>query len=217
MSWGCGMFLATLFVLINLLGQLGGCVMVIGRFKVSIACGVLLFIVVLQTFAYSILWDMHFLFRNLALIGALALVLAEARSDSRSLFAGVPSLGENRPKNILQLAGRILLAFMFITLIRFEISFLQILLDIVGSILMLLVCIGYKTKLSALLLVLLLSSLNFYHNAWWTIPDYKPLRDFLKYDFFQVNPSLTILRFKIALKKCLKLILYYLFCFRLYQ
>ncbi|XP_033227584.1 surfeit locus protein 4 homolog [Belonocnema kinseyi] len=185
MSWGCGMFLATLFVLINLLGQLGGCVMVIGRFKVSIACGVLLFIVVLQTFAYSILWDMHFLFRNLALIGALALVLAEARSDSRSLFAGVPSLGENRPKNILQLAGRILLAFMFITLIRFEVSFLQILLDIVGSILMLLVCIGYKTKLSALLLVLLLSSLNFYHNAWWTIPDYKPLRDFLKYDFFQ--------------------------------
>lgn len=48
MSWGCGKILATLFVLINLLGQLGGCVMVIIRYKVPIACGVLFFIVILQ-------------------------------------------------------------------------------------------------------------------------------------------------------------------------
>ncbi|KAK0179330.1 hypothetical protein PV327_005093 [Microctonus hyperodae] len=185
LSWGCGTFLATIFVLINLIGQLGGCVMVIGRWKVSIACGVLFFIVVLQTFAYSILWDLQFLFRNLALIGALLLVLAESRVEGRSLFAGVPTLGDNKPKNYLQLAGRVLLAFMFITLIRFEVSFMQIIQDILGSILMVLVTVGYKTKLSALLLVLLLSALNLYHNAWWTIPDYKPLRDFLKYDFFQ--------------------------------
>lgn len=79
-----------------------------------------------QTFAYSILWDMQFLLRNLALIGALLLVVAEARAEGRSLFAGVPSLGENKPKTYLQLAGRILLAFMFITLLRFEVSFLQV-------------------------------------------------------------------------------------------
>lgn len=185
MSWGCGRFLATLFVLINLIGQLGGCVMVIIRYRVPIACGVLFFIVVLQTLAYSILWDLQFLFRNLALIGALLLVLAESRGEAKSLFAGVPSLGDNKPKNYLQLTGRILLAFMFITLIRFEFSFLQIVLDLLGSALMILVTVGYKTKLSALILVLLLTTLNFYHNAWWNIPDYKPLRDFLKYDFFQ--------------------------------
>lgn len=48
MSWGCGKFLATIFVLVNLVGQLGGCVMVVIRYKVPIACGVLFFIVVLQ-------------------------------------------------------------------------------------------------------------------------------------------------------------------------
>ncbi|KAJ6638988.1 Surfeit locus protein 4 like [Pseudolycoriella hygida] len=185
MSWGCGKFLATVFVIVNLFGQLGGCIMVMGRLKVEIACGLLFFIVVLQTVAYSILWDLQFLLRNLALIGALLLVLAESRVEGRSLFAGVPSLGENKPKNVMQLAGRCLLVFMFITLIRFELSFMQIVQDIVGSILMILVAIGYKTKLAALTLVLLLTLLNLYHNAWWTIPAYKPLRDFLKYDFFQ--------------------------------
>jgi len=48
MSWGCGKFLATVFVLVNLLGQLGGCGMVMARFKVDIAVGLLFFIVVLQ-------------------------------------------------------------------------------------------------------------------------------------------------------------------------
>lgn len=52
MSWGCGKFLATVFVLINLFGQLGGCGMVIFRYRVTIACGVLFFIVVLQVGSY---------------------------------------------------------------------------------------------------------------------------------------------------------------------
>merc|ERR1739844_312325 len=136
-SWGCGWFLATLFVVTNLIGQLGAVAMVLTRFKVDIACGILFFVVILQTIAYSILWDLQFLFRNLALIGALLLVLAESRVEGKSLFAGVPSLGE------------------------------------------------YKPKLSALVLVTWLNILNFYFNAWWTIPAYKPMRDFLKYDFFQ--------------------------------
>lgn len=48
MSWNCGRILATAFVLVNLLGQLGGVVMVLARLRVQIACGLLFFIVVLQ-------------------------------------------------------------------------------------------------------------------------------------------------------------------------
>jgi len=186
-SWGCGWFIATLFVVVNLLGQLGGVTMVMLRLKVDIACGILFGIVFLQTIAYSILWDMQFLFRNLALVGALLLVLAESKAETRSLFAGVPSLGENKPKEYLQLTGRILLVFMFVTLLSFsyEVSAMRIIQNLFGTVLMILVAVGFKTKLSALVLVLWLKALNLYYNAWWTIPSHKPMRDFLRYDFFQ--------------------------------
>ena len=55
-------------------------------------------IISFQTIAYSILWDMQFLFRNLALVGALLLVLAESRAEGKSMIPGIPSLGENKPK-----------------------------------------------------------------------------------------------------------------------
>merc|ERR1712243_502134 len=89
-SWGCGWFLATLFVVVNLIGQLGAVAMVLTRFKVDIACGILFFVVILQTVAYSILWDLQF------------------------------RVSEKTNPMYLQLAGRILLVFMFLTLLRFE-------------------------------------------------------------------------------------------------
>jgi uncharacterized membrane protein YphA (DoxX/SURF4 family) len=104
-----------------------------------------------------------------------------------SVFQGVPSLGENKPKTYLQLTGRVLIIFMFITLLKFDFSIMQLLVDIIGSALMILVMVGFKTKLSALVLVAWLSVLNLYFNAWWNIPAYKPARDFVKYDFFQVT------------------------------
>lgn len=55
-SWGCGYFLATVFVLVNLVGQLGGVFMVLFRKKVEVACGLLLFIVVLQV-SGAWIWD----------------------------------------------------------------------------------------------------------------------------------------------------------------
>lgn len=184
-TWGCGWFLGTMFVIVNLIGQLGSCVMVLSRKQVPIACGILFGIITLQTIAYSILWDLKFLMRNLALAGGVLLLLAESKAEGRSLFAGLPSLGENTPKTYLQLSGRILLVLMFLTLLRFEFSFFQLLQNLIGTVLILLIAVGYKTKLASLVLVVWLSVLNFYFNAWWMVPDYRAMRDFLKYDFFQ--------------------------------
>ena len=60
-TWGCGYFLATVFVLSNLFGQLGGCVMVLSRQKVPIACGILLGIILLQVIEITnIIQTQHF-------------------------------------------------------------------------------------------------------------------------------------------------------------
>ncbi|CAB1320245.1 unnamed protein product, partial [Coregonus sp. 'balchen'] len=146
-----------------------GCVLILSRNFVQYACFALFGILALQTIAYSILWDLKFLMRNLALGGGLLLLLAESRGEGKSMFAGVPSMGEHSPKQYMQLGGRVLL----------------ILQNLVGTALIVLVAIGFKTKLAALTLVLWLFAVNVYFNAFWTVPTYKPMHDFLKYDFFQ--------------------------------
>ncbi|CAD7681871.1 unnamed protein product [Nyctereutes procyonoides] len=183
-TWGCGYALASAFVLLNLLGQLTGCILVLSRNF---------------TIAYSILWDLKFLMRNLALGGGLLLLLAESRSEGKSMFAGVPTMRESSPKQYMQLGGRVLLVLMFMTLLHFDASFFSILQNIVGTALMILVAIGFKTKLAALTLVVWLFAINVYFNAFWTIPVYKPMHDFLKYDFFQTMSGIGGLLLVVAL------------------
>merc|ERR1711980_984 len=105
-SWNCGSFLATTFVILNLFVQLGAAFMVLSRKNVREACAALFFIIFLQTIAYQIMFDMKFLARNLALIGAVCLLLAEVMGETRTIFAGVPTLDDNQSKNYLQLSGK---------------------------------------------------------------------------------------------------------------
>ncbi|KFO21508.1 hypothetical protein H920_17149 [Fukomys damarensis] len=198
-TWNCGYLLASSFVFLNLLGQLTGCVLVLSRNFVQYACFGLFGIIALQTIAYSILWDLKFLMRNLALGGGLLLLLAESRSEGKSMFAGVPTMRESSPKQYMQLGGRVLLVLMFMTLLHFDASFFSIVQNIVGTALMILVAIGFKTKLAALTLVIWLFAINVYFNAFWTIPVYKPMHDFLKYDFFQTMSVIGGLLLVVAL------------------
>jgi len=57
---------------------------------------------------------------------------------------------------------------------------LQILQNLVGTALIVLVAVGFKTKLAALTLVIWLLAINVYFNAFWTIPTCKPMHDFFK-------------------------------------
>ncbi len=139
------------------------------------------------------------MFRNLSLAGGLLLLLVESKPEAKSLFAGVPTLGDNKPKNYMQFAGRILLIIMFLTLIRADFEIMHIILNFIGTALIILVAIGYKTKLSALTLVCMLCLINVLANPFWTIESDKPLHDFLKYDFFQTMSVIGGLLFIVAL------------------
>ena len=140
-----------------------------------------------------------FPYRNLALTGGLVLLLAEVSGEVKTMFAGLPSMGGSHRQSYMQLAGRILVIFMFLTLISLDLSPLRILELVIGSALLLCVAVGYKTKLAALVLVLWLTTLNLILNAFWTVPANRYMRDFMKYDFFQTLSVIGGLLFVVAL------------------
>ena len=125
--------------------------------------------------------------------------MVENRKEARSLFAGVPTMHNNAPKNYMQLAGRILLVIMFLTIVRYEFTVTATIQNLIGGICIVCVAIGFKTKLSALFLVIFLSIANVYTNCFWRVTDYRSLHDFLKYDFFQTMSVIGGLLFVVAL------------------
>ncbi len=141
----------------------------------------------------------HLPCRNLALTGGLVLLLAEASGEAKSMFAGLPSVGGNHRQSYMQLAGRLLVIFMFLTLFSFRASYLRMVQLAIGSVFILGVAVGYKTKLSALFLVIWLTLLNVIINCFWTVPSNRIMRDFMKYDFFQTLSVIGGLLYVVAL------------------
>lgn len=139
------------------------------------------------------------LYRNMALSGGLVLLLAESSGEVKTMFAGVPTLGSNQKQNYMQLAGRILVIIMFLTLFNFQLNILHIVILLAGMALMVCVAIGYKTKLAALVLVIVLSLMNVFMNPFWMVPSNRIMRDFMKYDFFQILSVIGGLLYVVAL------------------
>ena len=127
------------------------------------------------------------------------LLLAEISGEAKSMFAGVPSLGSNQKQNYMQLAGRLLVIIMFLTLFNFYFSVVHFVIFLVCSALMLCVAVGYKAKLAALILVICLFLMNVLFNPFWLIPANRVLRDFMKYDFFQTMSVIGGLLYVVAL------------------
>ncbi|XP_068939049.1 surfeit locus protein 4-like isoform X2 [Petaurus breviceps papuanus] len=166
---------------------------------VPCACFVLFGIIFMQVMAYGLLWNLRFLMRTVALGGGLLFLLAESRAEGKSMFAGVPTLDCTFPRQYIQLGGRMLLLLMFISLLHLEASMFTIFQDVFNMFLIILVAIGFKTKLAALTLVIFLLLINLLENPFWTIPPNRPLHDFMKYDFFHTMSVMGGLLLVVAL------------------
>ena len=177
--------------------MLAGSYMVIARKHSEIAVGALLGVVVSQALGYGLIFDLNFFFRyvrcmdsfaddrNLSVIGGLLMVLSDSLHRRKITFAGLPQLSDPSSTNrtYFQLAGRILLIFLFLGLFfggdRWTAS--RMLLSIIGLFACVMVAVGFKAKYSAMFLVALLSIFNILINNFWSVHSAHPHRDFLKY------------------------------------
>lgn len=161
----------------------------------------LMFFLFLKSLLYRYIWYWVLLFRNLSLAGGLLMILVENRPDSKSLFVGVPNLGDGKDKmkNYLQLVSRVLLLLNFFTKIAWEWEISNVLITIFHGILMVLVVAGYKTKLSALVLVLILTFMNFYSYSFFLLSMEDRFFFYRKYYFFQNMSAIGGLLYIVAL------------------
>lgn len=127
-------------------------------------------VVVIQAFGYGLIFDLNFFLRNLSVIGGLLMVLSDSWVRKTKAFAGLPTLDEKDKKMYFQLAGRVLLIFLFIGFVfSGEWSFWRVLVCILGAGACVMVVVGFKAKYSATLLVVILSGFNLLVNNFWTV------------------------------------------------
>lgn len=130
----------------------------------------LLGVVVTQALGYGLIFDLNFFLRNLSVVGGLLMVLSDSWVRKRFAPAGLPQLDEKDRKMYVQLAGRVLLIFLFIGFVfAGEWSVWRVLVSLFGAVACLMVVVGFKAKMSAVLLVLILSMFNLIVNNFWTV------------------------------------------------
>lgn len=183
-------------------------VLVIARRYSEYAVGGLLAVVVTQALGYGLIFDINFFLRNLSVVGGLLLVISDSWVRKKYMPAGLPQLDEKDRKMYVQLAGRVLLILLFVGFILAgKWSFWRVLVSLIGFVACVMVVVGFKAKMSAIILVILLSVFNVLVNNFWTVlvipfkekkiircnlltliqlKPHHPNKDFAKYDFFQV-------------------------------
>merc|ERR1712168_565025 len=101
-----------------------------------------------------------------SLIGGIILILAEAQAEDNRLIAGLeaglPYEKETTPKTYMQLIGRGLLILMILVRMDFTADLTDITMNLIGCIVLILIMIGFKTKLVSLIVAILLTFHAFY-------------------------------------------------------
>lgn len=145
-------------------------VLVIARKYSDYAVGGLMAVVVAQALGYGLIFDVNFFLRNLSVIGGLVMVLSDSWVRKTKAFAGIPELDEKDRKMYFQLAGRVLLIFLFVGFVFSGTwTFGRVLVSLVGAVACVMVVVGFKAKFSATLLVVILSVFNLFVNNFWTV------------------------------------------------
>ncbi|KAJ1517656.1 hypothetical protein HMI54_004795 [Coelomomyces lativittatus] len=177
------------FLILNVLAMLSGSYMAIVRKHTVLAVTLLFLVMLTQSLAYGLFFDVGFFLRNLSVTGGLLMLLAEAFSyqSKKKIFPGIPELSDVNRSTYLQLAGRVLLIFLFFSLIfAGDFNWLRLVFASLGVVACIMVAVGFKAKWSAMFLVMFLSIFNVIINNWWSLHHTDPHRDFIKYDFFQI-------------------------------
>lgn len=185
---GMNRILTHLFFISNVISMLLGSFLVVFKRRLDVGVGCLVYVLVSQSFAYGLIFDLQFFTRNLSLIGGLLLVLSEnyAKTKKRVAIPGLPQLETKDRSQAILLVGRSLLVVLFVThIFRTKWTIGSILLNTFSTILCLLVVVGYKARFSASCLAVLLVIQNILTNSYWRLQNWNPMRDQLRYEYFQ--------------------------------
>lgn len=162
--------LTHLFLFVNVVAMATCSFLVISRKYSDYAVGGLIGVVVTQALGYGLIFDLNFFLRNLSVMGGLLMVLSDSWVRKSKAFAGLPEVDEKDRKMYFQLAGRVLLIFLFIGFVfSGEWSIVRVLTAILGFVACVMVVVGFKAKFSATMLVLILSVFNLVVNNFWTV------------------------------------------------
>ncbi|KAK4560476.1 ER-derived vesicles protein erv29 [Recurvomyces mirabilis] len=176
-----------LFLIINVIAMTASSVLIIARRYSEYAVMGLIGVVVTQALGYGLIFDLNFFLRNLSVMGGLLMVLSDSWVRKKFAPAGLPQLDEKDRKMYFQLAGRVLLIFLFVGFVfAGEWSVGRVIVIIIGAVACVMVAVGFKAKWSAIILVMILSVFNILVNNFWTLHPHHPHKDFAKYDFFQI-------------------------------
>jgi len=203
-----------MFLALNVIAMLVCSVMVILRKHSDKAVAGLLGVVITQALGYGLIFDLNFFLRNLSVMGGLLMVLSDSWIRKKFAPAGLPQLDEKDRKMYFQLAGRVLLIFLFVGFVfAGDWSLSRIIVSALGFVACVMVVVGFKAKFSAVMLVLILSVFNVIVNNFWTVRqdppsislmlaegtdvhqlhEHHPQKDFAKYDFFQILSIVYVL------------------------